>query len=139
MIYKYIFYSLLINFIFMDNISNDLNNLLFLFRYYSFFIVNLLFSCNLVMINNLNVVVEINDNLMKNYLVSNGIYLIDFIIMTDNLDLKDYYNYYNIPILIFKLIIINNLINLKPKKENTLVDYINTEDNFILSDNDLSS
>jgi hypothetical protein len=112
MIYKYVFYSMLINYLFVENIPIEINNLLFLMRYYCFFITNLLFCFNISMISMISI--NMNDDLMKNYLISNGVYIIDYIIIgnTKYINLDDYYNYYNIPILIFKLIIINNLINI---------------------------
>ena len=106
---------MLINYLFVENIPIEINNLLFLMRYYCFFITNLLFCFNISMIsiNKLSLKVNMNDNLMKNYLISNGVYIIDYIIIgnTKYINLGDYYNYYNIPILIFKLIIIYNFIN----------------------------
>jgi hypothetical protein len=115
MIYKYVFYSMLINYLFVENIPVEINNLLFLMRYYCFFITNLLFCCNISMISMISTIsnINMNDNLMKNYLISNGVYIIDYIIIgnTKYINLGDYYNYYNIPILIFKLIIIYYHIN----------------------------
>ena len=114
---------MLINYLFVENIPIEINNLLFLMRYYCFFITNLLFCFNISMIsiNKLSLKVNMNDNLMKNYLISNGVYIIDYIIIgnTKYINLGDYYNYYNIPILIFKLIIIYNFININNNDNQT--------------------
>jgi hypothetical protein len=133
MIYKYVFYSMLINYLFVENIPVEINNLLFLMRYYCFFITNLLFCCNISMISMISNI-NMNDNLIKNYLISNGVYIIDYIIIgnTKYINLGDYYNYYNIPILIFKLIIIYHIIN----NNITQSDIIDNIDNNIDSDND---
>lgn len=134
MIYKYVFYSMLINYLFVENIPVEINNLLFLMRYYCFFITNLLFCCNISMISMISNI-NMNDILMKNYLISNGVYIIDYIIIgnTKYINLGDYYNYYNIPILIFKLIIIYHIINNNITQSITQSDII---DNNIDSDND---
>jgi hypothetical protein len=144
MIYKYVFYSMLINYLFVENIPVEINNLLFLMRYYCFFITNLLFCCNISMISMISMIsnINMNDNLMKNYLISNGVYIIDYIIIgnTKYINLGDYYNYYNIPILIFKLIIIYHIINNNiTQSDNNIDNNIYTENNISDIDSDISS
>ena len=131
---------MLINYLFMENIPIDINNLLYLMRYYCFFITNLLFCCNITMMNSIsnnNFIIDMNNNLMKNYLISNGVYIIDYIIIgnTKYINLEDYYNYYNIPILIFKLLIIYNIINLKITENQQL----NLENENSISDSDIDN
>lgn len=123
MIYKYIFYLLLLNYIFIDSLPLEINYFLFLIRYYSFFLINLLFCLNILIVNNIEKYqTDINYNLLKNYIISNGIYFIDFItIISQNyVNLGDYLHYYTIPIVIFNIIIIHNIINLKDNNNLTI-------------------
>ena len=137
MIYKYIFYLLLLNYIFIDSIPLEINYFLFLIRYYSFFLINLLFCLNIIIVNNIeSYKIDINYNLLKNYIISNGIYFIDFVIIISQnyINLGDYLHYYTIPIVIFSIIIIHNIINLKDNNLIIKSEILSESENFIDSE-----